>query len=131
MTLNESSQTRQTLNNSSVVPLSNLSTSNIHFGRSQSHADLLSSPKPMQKRTISNNSLLTEACPSPSTPTPPSSGHITPTLSKTPSSSTATALMMIHKHHSKNSSSSLPTISNRHQHAHKISLSDKQYSNHT
>ncbi|CAF3357847.1 unnamed protein product [Rotaria sp. Silwood1] len=133
--LTDSNQMRQTSNTPLVPPsstiLSKLRTSNIQFGRSQSQADLLSSPKLAHKRTISNNSLVVGAFPSPSTPTPPSSGHITPTLSKTPPSSTTTALMMIDKNHSKNSSSSLPTISNRYHHTNKISLSDKRYSNHT
>ncbi|CAF4210161.1 unnamed protein product [Rotaria sp. Silwood2] len=135
LNLTDSNQSRQKSNTPSVPPssttLSKLRTNNIQFGRSQSQADLLSSPKLTHKRTISNNSLVVGAFPSPSTPTPPSSGHITPTLSKTPPSSTTTALMMIHKNHSKNSSSSLPTISSRHDHANKISLSDKRYSNHT
>ncbi|CAF1329604.1 unnamed protein product [Rotaria sordida] len=133
--LNDSNLIRQTSNTPSVPPssttLSKLRTSYIQFGRSQSQADLLSSPKLTHKRTISNNSLVVGAFPSPSTPTPPSSGRITPTLSKTPPSSATTALMMIHKNYSKNSCSSLPTISNRHHHANKISLSDKRYSNHT
>ncbi|CAF1569831.1 unnamed protein product [Rotaria magnacalcarata] len=133
--LTDSSQIRQTSNTPSVpsssTTLSKLGTRNIQFGRSQSHADLLSSPKLTHQRTVSNNSLAMGAFPSSSTSTPPSSGHITPTLNKTSPSSATTALMMIHKNHSKNSSSSLPTISNRHHHTHNISLSDKRYSNHT
>lgn len=125
--MTDSSQIRQ----SSTI-LSKLKPNNVQFGRSQSHADLLASTK---QRTTSNHSNGLGVSTSPSTPTTSSNNHIIPTSSKTPPSSATTALMMINKHHSNNSTSSLPSISNNHHHHHhhsnKISLSDKQHSNHT
>jgi len=136
--LTDSSQIHQTSNTPSVPPsssmLSKLRPNNVQFGRSQSQADLLVSSKQTQQRTISNNSFGVGASHSQSTSTTSSNDHIIPTTNKTPPSSATTALMMINKHHSNNPSSSLPTVSNHHHHHHhanKISLSDKQHSNHT
>jgi hypothetical protein len=134
--LTDSSQIRQTSNAPSVPSsstiLSKLRPNNVQFGRSQSQADLPYSSKLSQQRTTSNNSLGTNVLSSPSTSATPSNDHLAPGVSKTPPSSATTALTMINKHYKNNSSSSLPTVSNHHRHhANKISLSDKQYSNHT
>ncbi|CAF1007365.1 unnamed protein product [Adineta ricciae] len=72
----------------------------IGFDRSQSHNDLISSPKLSRQRLPSNNSLGLATSSSPS--------------NSTPRSSAVNTLKMIKKPHSNNSTSSLPTISNHH-----------------
>lgn len=106
---------------SSSILLSRFRSTHVQFSRSHSQVDLLtSSSKVSQQRTTS-----------PSTPTTPLNNQNRSNQNKTPPSSSTAALFMINKHQSKNSSSSsLPTISNHH-HANKLTLNDKQYSNHT